>query len=99
MGREVLKVKPKITELPAASPAVLARSFCDATSPTKAHPREPIKASLLALLVINRNTTILDIRATLKNDQTHAVKIRKFISGVVCGTRPRMPTISMWCTL
>jgi hypothetical protein len=34
-------------------------------------------------------------RATLKNDQTHASKMRKFLRGVVLGTKPRMPTISM----
>jgi hypothetical protein len=40
-GREVLKVKPKRTEIPAAMPAVLARSFCEAISPTNAQPRLP----------------------------------------------------------
>ena len=41
MGREVLKVRPNSTELPAATPAVLARSFWEATSPTNAQPRLP----------------------------------------------------------
>lgn len=37
----MLKVRPKSTEVPAERPAVLTRSFCEATSPTKAHPRLP----------------------------------------------------------
>lgn len=41
MGSDVLKVSPKMTDAPADRPAVLARSFCDATSPTNAQPREP----------------------------------------------------------
>ncbi len=40
-GRAVLKVKPNKTDIPAANPAVLARSFWDDTSPTKAQPRLP----------------------------------------------------------
>jgi hypothetical protein len=41
MGTEVLNVRPKITDIPAARPAVRARNFCDDTSPTKAQPSEP----------------------------------------------------------
>ena len=36
-----------------------------------------------------------NLRATLKKDQTHAVKIRKFCSGGVFETKPRMPTTSI----
>lgn len=41
VGSAVLKVKPKTTEIPAARPAVEARSFWEAISPTKAQPIPP----------------------------------------------------------
>lgn len=40
-GSAVLNVNPNTTDAPAARPAVLARSFWDATSPTNAQPNEP----------------------------------------------------------
>lgn len=41
IGTLVLKVRPKITPIPAARPAVRARSRDDATSPTNVQPNEP----------------------------------------------------------
>lgn len=93
MGKEVLKVRPKRTELPAARPAVLARSFWEATSPTKAHPRLPTVG-----LISNSYTMVegyLNSRATLKKDQTQATKMRKFFRASVLGTNPKIPTTNM----
>jgi hypothetical protein len=94
IGREVLNVRPNSTELPAARPAVLARNFCEATSPTKAQPRLPTGCDVSKGHRMGE-AGIGHLRATLKNDQTQAVKMRKFCSGSVFGTKPRMPTTSI----
>lgn len=43
----MLKVRPNTTDMAAASPAVLARRRCEATSPTKAQPSCPTFAVLV----------------------------------------------------
>jgi hypothetical protein len=48
MGTEVLNVSPKRTEDPAANPAVRARSFWEATSPTNAHPKLPTNKNIIS---------------------------------------------------
>lgn len=93
IGTEVLNVRPKSTKLPAARPAVLARSFCEATSPTKAQPRLPTACDISSAFLIDLGEE-WHLRATLKKDQTQAMKIRKFCSGSVFGANPRIPTTS-----
>lgn len=44
IGSEVLKVRPNSTDKPDVTPAVLARSFWEETSPANAKPRLPTKA-------------------------------------------------------
>ena len=75
-GTVVLKVRPKTTDDAAATPAVRARSFCDATSPTKAHPMLPTSGIRLTNGKIG--TFGHDLRALLKKAQTQATKMRRF---------------------
>lgn len=91
-GTEVLKVKPNTTDAAAARPAVRARSFCEATSPTKDQPRVPTEHRQSANYR-RPCSDVADLRAALNSDHTQATKIRKFLSGLVASTCPKMPTI------
>ncbi len=50
IGTEVLNVSPKMTVIPAAIPAVLARSCWDAISPTMDQPIQPTAMRILQVI-------------------------------------------------
>lgn len=67
-GTALLKVSPKMTDMAAATPAVLARRRCEDTSPTNAQPSCPtfagqyISNRILACVVLERLTSVVPER-------------------------------------